>query len=207
MKLSKTNKIIIVAGAFFILFTVIIGVVLRTEKNNLPAKEIELVSDYEIAESSSGKIVESKQTGFSVSLPADWIVRDFDDKVRFSNSEIQIEPGKDVSETIKENNICSGIIEIKKYLKADHKDITSLAGLIKQVEAGEKGQDRNYAYSLVEANNRTFLKTEFSKDNQVVYISAKTIANSNIYHLNSGLFFSEECEQAFNNILQSVKIK
>ncbi|KPJ55358.1 hypothetical protein AMJ47_00600 [Parcubacteria bacterium DG_72] len=206
MKISKRDKIILILGSFFILFTVLVAFLLRPKQDNLFVEGKRSVADYEILDKGSQKLIKSKEAGFSLFVPAEWIVKDYDDRISFSNLEIEIEQGKDISEIIKQNNICSGKVKINEYSKADHEDITSLSNLIEQVEAGQKGKDRDYAYSLININNKVFLKTEFTKDDQVVYISTKTIANNTIYHIDSGLFFSEECEQAFNSILQTVKI-
>lgn len=191
MKFSKRNKIILIIGVIFIVFTIIIGFALKTKESNFPAKEIELVEDYEIIENDSQKIISSKEAGFSLMVPKDWTVKDYDSKISFFNSG---------------ENFCSGSIEIKKYAQVDHKDILGLSILIKQVETGEKGKDRDYAYSLISIDDKTFLKTDFDKDDKIIYISTKTLINNNIYNIDSGLFYSEECEQAFDNILQSVKI-
>ncbi len=206
MKISKRNKVILILGSFFILFTVLVAFFLK------PKQEVSFIdgerdiTDYEIIEQGSQKLIKSKEAKFSLSVPAEWIVKDYDDRIDFSSSEIQLKQGKELLEIMEEKNICSGKVEIKRYSKADHKDITSLSALIKEVETGERGQDRDYAYSLINIDNKTFLKIEFTKDDQVVYISTKTIANNSIYNIDSGLIFSEDCEQALNNILQTAKI-
>jgi hypothetical protein len=206
MKISKANKIILVLGAVFVIFTIAAAFILKTGQNTAP-KEVELISDYKVTQNDSENLVESKQAGFSASFPADWIIKNFGTKITFSNAEIKLEVGKSASEMIEENNLCSGTLEIKKYTASDNKDITALSSLISQVQSGEKGQDRNYAYTLAEINGRTFLKTTFTKDGVPVYISAKAIVGGNIYDLDSGLFFYQECEQAFDTMLESVKIK
>ena len=206
MKLSKRNKIVLVLGFLFVLITILVAFYLKPEKENLFVEGVYSVADYEVIEGDSQKVIKSKEAGFSLSVPANWIIKEYGDKVVFSSSDIEFKQDKDIAEVIEEDDVCSGSVEIKRYSQADHPDITTLSILIKQVESGEKGQDRDYAYSLVDINGRVFLKIVFTRDDQTIYISNRTIINNIIYHINSGLFFSEQCEQDFNNILQSISI-
>jgi hypothetical protein len=201
MKISKINKIIIILGAIFIIISVAVAyILLPKEKNSSIA--MQFVNDYEI----EGQTVKSKEAGFSAVFPEGWIVKNLDSKIGFSNAEVKIEAGKSVVQIIQENNLCSGVLQIKEYASENDADITGLSALISRVKSGEKGKDRDYAYSLVDVNGIIFLRTEFSKEGKVIYISMKAVSGKIIYHIDSGLFFSDDCGQAFDNIIQSVKI-
>jgi len=187
-KISKTNKIILILGAFFILFTVLVAFLLKPK--NEPSQELfskaNYIKDYEFSDG----ILKSQEAEFSLPIPEGWAVKDYDYKITLLSPE--------------DNKNCRINVEIIKYKEGDEE--LNLQPLIDEVESGKRGETENLGYSLVNAGGRVFLKTVFKKDGQIAYILARTSSGNNIYHINSGLISSPDCVESFDKVLQTVKI-
>jgi len=202
MKLSPTNKKILIFGAVFIAFTIIVAFVSKTgdsgsEENIITVRPFE---DYEVADTASGKMLKSEGALFSLAIPEGWAVKDYGSEVNLVSSESDKLGITDIDESI-----CRVAVEIKNYSE-NSQELTDFNSLIDEVASGEKGEDREFRYDLIDAGGRSFLKTTFKKDDKIIYITAKTRQGNNIYYIASGLIYSDDCINSFNEVLNTVSI-
>lgn len=209
MKISSTNKKIIVFGAFFLLFTVIVGVVFRYDNkenfNQESVAETEFIRGYKVEDLGSAKVLKNEEAGFSLLIPENWIVKNYDYKINLLSSELEYKEGINPLDKAKEDKICTVNVQIAGY-EENSKKLTDLSSLVERVGKGEIKEEADLSYGLVNAGGRVFLVTTYKKNSQIIYISAKTIDSNNIYSVDSGLIFSENCVESFNNTLNTVKI-
>jgi len=202
MRISKTNKIILILGVFFILFTVFTAFYLKPkEKEVIQAKEIEFVRDYRVEQ---GRLV-SQESGFSLQIPQGWEIRNYGQGVSLANfKEIEIKKDKDLLEQAEQAGLCFINIEIKKFKNLEA--VKGLSSLMAEVESGKRQNGIDYTYSLINVSGRDFLRTEFNKEQKIIGAKAETFVQNTTYSVSSSLILCEECLESFNQTLQTVKI-
>jgi len=200
--------------SFFVLI-LIIAIGLFWQKNNiinyLENKELESmtvpIKDYNIIDNSSGKFLINKNNGLELMVPTGWNVKIGADRTNFASNERVILYSSDFN--YRPANGCLAEIMIRRLSgNKDNFRLQSTDQIKTTIDNyNEIGQAEGYSMSIISVDKLEALQTiHTSKDKNTKTISIEIPTLNRVYCFEFVLF-SKECDQQFDNLLNTVKIK
>ena len=194
------NKKVVISAVVIVLILIIAGLFWWKNRKG-EEKILPPISDYEIIETSKGKIVENKKEKFTVKVPDGWIVKDYVTSVGLFSPETEFDENGGFLDSVREKGACGIGLEI---LETEKTTIEYFENLIRALQKGsELEQD---GYSVVSVDNKTAVRRVYKKDGEIKSIEVELPIGDKVYYFESGLIVNQQCVQEFDKILEQISI-
>jgi len=207
-KLKKRQAVIVIVVFVFLL---IIGGFFWW-KWKIPEPTYVNSTDYEIKDTSEGKIIENKEEGLTFKVPEGWGVKKYDEGISLFSPEVEFDQYGDVLiESLKEKGGCGVGVKVVEYKSepAITIEVGFLRGLINRIQENSTVQESPITIEkreVIKVDDKLALKRIFFHKGEQKSISVEIPINNTIYSFENGFIFSEKCLQKFNKFLETVLI-
>lgn len=212
MKIGKMGKLIFFVVVIGLL--IVLGVFLWRFYN--PDIGLVYFDEFKIQQTANAKIISHSKTGFSVSIPSDWEILDSGNSFSIKGSGLVLneEMSRKFLEPVPQKGCFFDIsIEKGEQIKISNEDYSEYQDVIDMINiCSDDSLEFDCGYQVETINNIKVLKA-ISGEN-IKELSGKRIRiqmpkNNNVYIFEGFLFGDDtnRCEEEFDKILETVKIK
>ena len=199
MKIKKLVFFVVI-----IVLLIILGVFLW-KSNKAPDIGLVRFEEFEIEQTPEGKIIRHQDTGLEVTIPTDWRVVDGKDKVYLDSPNFELNKDSGIYATPIPQKGCNFNVNIEEESDSNYEYIKD------RLEFCLEAPDE-CGYKVIKINENNAIEHISHTDNEKLlgnHVRIQVPKNNNIYVFEAYLFGEdkEKCEEEFNKILETVKIK